>query len=83
MCGSKPKPQPLPAQAVSAQPVSAPASIKTAIKETDKDRGSNPDLRSDGIGVITPGGSDVNLPVTGGVPLGANKKRKQVAGLDL
>lgn len=85
MCGSKKQPaQVLPAQAVSAQPVSAAATVKTAIKDTDKERGSNPDLRSDGNIVDPTGGSTtVNIPDAGEVKLGAKKKRKGVVGLDL
>lgn len=83
MCGSKKQPkQVLPATPVSAQPVSAPATVKAAVKDTDKERGSNPDLRTDANkGNQT--NPDTNLPNTGDVSLGAKKKRKGVVGLDL
>ena len=86
MCGSKPKQQAqvLPAQAVAVQPVFASASVKSAVKGTDKLRGSGADLRSDGINAGTgTGNSDVNLPSPGEVALGAKKKRKGIVGLDL
>lgn len=85
MCGSKKGGKAAtPAQPVSAQPVAAATSVKTAIKETDKARGSNPDLRTDAnTGVDIGGPTDINLPSTGEVSLGAKKKRKGVVGLDL
>jgi len=83
MCGSKKSsPQVIPAQAVAAQPVSAAATVKSAVKETDKERGSNPDLRTD-ANKGTQTNTDTNVPDTGDVSLGAKKKRKGVVGLDL
>lgn len=77
--------QVLPAQAVSAQSVSSGSSVKTAVKQEDKDRRGEADLRSD-VTADT-GGSDenttANIPTPGGVALGAKKKRKKVVGLDL
>ncbi|QOE32154.1 hypothetical protein CPT_Paso_037 [Rhizobium phage Paso] len=84
--GSKPKQQKqiLPAQAVSAQPVTASANVKSAVKRTDKNRDSGADIRSD----IDPGTGGVvdpvtSLPDTGIIALGAKKKRKGIVGLDL
>lgn len=83
MCGSKKggSAAATPAQPVAAQPVSAAATIKSAVKQDDAMRGSNPDLRTDANAAQTQG--DVVLPEVGDVKLGATKKRKGVVGLDL
>ena len=84
MCFSKPKAakQVLPAQAVSAQPVAASASVKSAVKDTDKERGSGADLRSD-VDTGTPTTPVDSIPNTGEVNLGSKRKRKGIVGLDL
>lgn len=81
--GKKPKQPIMPAQAVTSQPVTASANIKSAVKTKDPNRDSNADVRQD----IDPGavGSDPvsSMPNTGIVALGAKKKRKGIVGLDL
>ena len=78
---SQPAQQVLPAQAVTAQPVSAAATVKTSVK--DKDRGSDADIRSDSQGV---GDKVVTGPTGdagGDIGLGAKKKRKTITGLEI
>ncbi len=83
--GSKPKQQKqiMPAQAVTAQPVSASANVKSAVKNKDKDRGSNADIRQDETSVGEGGDPITSIPDTGIIALGAKKKRKGIVGLDL
>lgn len=83
--GSTTTQQVLPARSVAqAQPVSSGVAVKTAVKQDDKDRRGEADLRSDVT--ANAGGSDdttSNVPTPGGVALGAKKKRKKTVGLDL